>query len=328
MPDDLFLGIDGGQSHTEAVVADARGTILGCGRGGPSNHADEPGGRERLRLAVTDSVSEALRAAAMPRLSEINFMSVHCAMTGGADFKEEVIRSLVHSRHLAVDHDAPAALAGATACQPGIIVMAGTGSAAYGENAKGSCARAGGWGYLFGDEGGGFGIALQAVRRATQVQDGLSDTTPLLRLALEYFKVNDLRYLIHDIYSGQLKRDHFAAFAQAVQSAALSGVVEARRIIQEGTASLAALAAAVARNLKWTEESLHLFVAGGMFRGIFFLQSFEAALKDILPSALICTARFEPVLGALLLAYRGAGTCPDERILSNLERQWRTGEKQ
>lgn len=321
MPDDLFLGIDGGQSHTEALIAGAVGNILGHGHGGPSNHADEPGGRRRLGLALADSVGQALRAAGLPQMSEINFASAHCAMTGGAEFKEEVIHSLLRARHLVVGHDAPAALAGATGCQPGIIVIAGTGSVAYGENAEGQCARAGGWGYLFGDEGAGFGIALEAVRQAARAQDGLCSATPLLHLALEFFKVSDLDILARSVYSGRLRRDDLAAFAQAVHDQAWSGVAEARRIIEQAAESLAALASAVAQKLKFPSGETPIFRGGGMFRGAFFLQSFEVALQKYSPRFRIGAARFDPAVGALLLAYRAAGLCLDEAMLLKLDAQ-------
>lgn len=320
MPEDLFLGVDGGQSHTEAIVANSTGNILGRGRGGPSNHADEPGGRERLQSAVTDSVGEGLRAAGLAQWAQVHFVSAHFAMTGGADFKEDVIRSLVHARDLAVGHDAPAALAGASGCRPGIIIIAGTGSVAYGESATGACAHAGGFGYLFGDEGAGFGIALQAVRRAAQAQDGLSHATPLLHLALDYFKVSDIHKLVRAVYSGQLRRDEFAAFAKAVCGAA-SEVAEARLIIEEGTRSLAALALAVAQKLKLPGKEIEIFCAGGMFRDTFFVRSFEVALQESLPHARIGASRFAPVLGALLLAYRAAGIPADKTILSKLDSQ-------
>src|SRR6202171_1989080 len=325
MLDDLFLGIDGGQSHTEAVVADGKGKIFGRGRAGASNHANEPGGRERLRLAVSDSASEALRVAALPPLDKIQFVSVHCGMTGGGASKEQVIRSLLRARQITIGHDAPIALAGATGCEAGIVVIAGTGSVAYGENARGGCAQVGGWGYVFGDEGGGFGIALQAVRRAAQVEDGLSNATSLVRLTLQHFKVTDLRNLVQAVYCGRLARDEFAAFAQTVHDAGLSGLREAREIIKASTESLADSAAAVARKLNFAETEMHLFCVGGMFRGVMFWRTFEEALKNRLPAAQVLAPRFEPVIGALLLAYRAAGYAPCEEILLHLDKQYRKG---
>ena len=67
------MGIDGGQSHTEAIIADENGIILGRGLGGASNHAEIPGGRERLENAIKDSVGEALKNANLPPIDETDF---------------------------------------------------------------------------------------------------------------------------------------------------------------------------------------------------------------------------------------------------------------
>ncbi|MBA2354824.1 MAG: ATPase, partial [Acidobacteria bacterium] len=158
-----YLGIDGGQTRTRAVVADATGQVVGRGVGGPSNHVEAPGGRDRLRAGVSDSVAAALQQAGLPVLAEIAFASVYCGMTGEADYKHEVIAPLLRTSALLVEHDAPAALAGATVGEAGIIAIAGTGSVVYGETSSGERARTGGWGYLFGDEGSGFGLARDAV---------------------------------------------------------------------------------------------------------------------------------------------------------------------
>ncbi|MEO8074430.1 MAG: hypothetical protein ABI686_14415, partial [Acidobacteriota bacterium] len=87
----IFLGVDGGQSHTEAVIADENGKILGRGFGGASNHAEHPSGRERLRNAVLASVGEALKNAGLISPEKIVFAAAHFGMTGGADFKQEII---------------------------------------------------------------------------------------------------------------------------------------------------------------------------------------------------------------------------------------------
>ena len=85
-------------------------------------------------------------------------------MSGGPDDKAGLLAELIGAERLVVTHDARIAWAGATEGEPGLVVIAGTGSIAYGENAQGESARAGGWGYIYGDEGGGFDIARQALR--------------------------------------------------------------------------------------------------------------------------------------------------------------------
>ncbi|NDD65978.1 MAG: ATPase, partial [Acidobacteria bacterium] len=128
----LYLGIDGGQSHTTALIADGRGRLLGRGGAGPSNHTREPGGRERLIGAVRGSVGEAAREAGLSG-DNPRFVSAHLALTGEPDEKIAIVHEILRAEHLVVGHDAPGALAGALAGGDGIVVLAGTGSVACGE---------------------------------------------------------------------------------------------------------------------------------------------------------------------------------------------------
>jgi N-acetylglucosamine kinase-like BadF-type ATPase len=315
-----YLGVDGGQSHTEAIVADARGNILGRGQGGPSNHAEQPGGRERLRRAIVDSVGSALRAAGASSIANTEFAAAHCAMTGGADFKEEIIGSILSAIHLEVGHDSPAALAGATAGGPGIVVIAGTGSVAYGESSGGKRLRVGGWGYLFGDEGGGFWVAQQGIKRAMLGYDGFAEQTVLGALALEHFRSADLHSLSMAVYRDDIKRDRLATFAAIMHRAAQQGDNIARNIFEEGGKFLASLAETVSRRLLLDPRELQIACVGGVFRGELMRESFRRSLGDQLPGANIIPPRFDPAIGALLLAYRRAGIECTHVFLENLKK--------
>lgn len=321
MSEDLYVGIDGGQSHTEAVVADERGNILGRGRGGPSNHAERPGGRERLRRAITDSVGAALRAANKPTLDATEFAAAHCAMTGSADFKHEVIGAAMRARLLEVGHDAPGALAAAMGGGPGVVVIAGTGSVAYGETADGTSARVGGWGYLFGDEGSGFWVAKEGVRRAMRHADEMAAASTLGDAALKFFDRADLRSLEAAVYHEQISRDQLATFSAEVDRIAGAGDTVAREIIAEGARSLATLAVTTARKLGIPPAETRVARIGGMFRGARMRAEFEHAFGEMLPWAAIVEPRFDPAIGALLLAYRSAPIALTEELLTNLERQ-------
>lgn len=319
MPEDLYLGIDGGQSHTEAVIADGDGNVVGRGRAGPSNHAEQPGGRERLRRAIVESVGGALDAAGKSQISETIFAAAHCAMTGGAEFKEETISSILHARHLKVGHDAPAALAGAMAGGgPGTVVIAGTGAVAYGENSRGENARAGGWGHLFGDEGSAYWIAKEGVRRAMMSEDGLIKPTNMRESALTHFRKTSLRALALSFYGEEISRDQLATFAETVHAAALASDTAAHNIISEAGRSLAALAGVVIGKLYSDSESAPVACVGGVFRGELARRSFAAALAEKSPHAYIVAPRFDPAIGALLLAYRAAGLKLDDVLLFNL----------
>src|SRR5206468_4616516 len=142
---EYFLGVDGGASSTTCAVCDREGRILGIGHGGPSNHILAPGGEARARAAVQTAVDAAQAGAGLGR---IEFEAAQFGMTGinretePARVLAAVVSSLLHLRIVQIDNDASVALAGALACRPGVIVVAGTGSVAYGRDALGQEARA------------------------------------------------------------------------------------------------------------------------------------------------------------------------------------------
>lgn len=318
---ELYLGIDGGQSHTAAVVADGDGNVLARGRGGASNHAEQPGGRERLRRAVEESAGRALAMIGDRAIQNTEFAAAHCAMTGAADYKLEIISTVIRARRLTVGHDAPAALIGATGGQPGVVVIAGTGSVAYGEDAVGDSARTGGWGFLFGDEGAGFWMAAEGVRRAMRAYDKTGAATALGELALNYFGVGGLDALAAAFYHEKISRDRLASFAETVCHAADEGDEVARAVIGEGSAHLARLGAAVVRRLNFAAHEVRFATVGGMFRSALVREAFAAALDEQMPSAVIIAPRFDPAIGALLLSYRNANRELSSELLSKLEQR-------
>src|ERR1700733_5301986 len=141
----LCLGIDGGQSSTTALIGDETGRVLGIGRAGPSNHAAASEGRRKFVSAITDSVNQAAASAGLS--APVGFEAACLGLSGGPDGKEALAKETIRAERYLITHDAHIALAGATGGEPGIIVIAGTGSMVFGRNAAGLTARAGGWGY-------------------------------------------------------------------------------------------------------------------------------------------------------------------------------------
>ncbi len=314
----IFLGVDGGQSHTEAVVADEFGQILGFGLGGASNHAEIPGGRERLKNAVIDSVSEALNSNPQSAIRNSQFESAHFGMTGGADYKEEIIREIINAKTLTVGHDAPTALASGTDGKPGIVVISGTGSAIYGENESGEKARSGGLGYLFSDEGSGFWLATQTIRLAIKEQDDVIENAGLEQLVLDYFKVETIRDLTTPFYNGKVLRDEIASFARTVHDEAANGNEVLRDQIKFGANCLVENVKSVAKRLQFVEQ-FDVVGVGGMFQGELMRNFFVEILAEKVPNANFIKPRFKPAIGALLLAYRNAKIELSEQLLLNLE---------
>jgi len=129
----LYLGIDGGQSSTTAVIGDQTGRVLGSGRGGPCNHVGASEGRAKFASAIKDCLDAACREARLDPES-VEFERVAAGFSGGPADKEALLRELVRAKAISLATDAAVALEGATAGGPGIITIAGTGSISYGRN--------------------------------------------------------------------------------------------------------------------------------------------------------------------------------------------------
>ena len=314
----IYLGVDGGQSHTEAVIGDEYGNILARGLGGASNHAEVPGGRERLENAILDSVGAALKKANLLPTSETFFAAAHCGMTGGADYKREIIGAILKSGNLIIGHDAPTALYGATAGTPGIVVISGTGSVVYGENERGETTQIGGLGFLFSDEGSGFWFAAQTIRLAIKEQDGLIEDSGLQKLVSGFFKVSKIRELTTAFYNEKVSRDEIAALAKVAHEAAENGNRILQNQIRFGAEILVESVKSAAKRLQFT-ANFPVAGVGGMFRAKLMNQFFAETLREKLPDAKFVKPVFSPAIGALLLAFRQANIEITGRLLANLE---------
>ena len=295
-----FLGVDGGQSGTTAVIGDADGRILGRGEAGPCNHVEFGSGREKLEAAITASIRA---AAGMAKLDwPVAFASACFGMSGGPADKREILASLVQAEKIEVTDDARVALLGAMAGGPGIIVNAGTGSIACGRNAQGREMRAGGWGYIFGDEGGAFDIMRQALRAALRNEEGWGPPTQLGPMLLAVTGASTVNEVLHLFYNRDHPRDRLAGYAPLVDQIAHQGDDVARDILRQAAQHLAGLTGSVRKNLFQPAETVAVAPIGGVFQSKIVSEWFRI-LMELEPGAVIGPARHGPAEGALLGAY-------------------------
>ncbi len=303
----FFLGVDGGQTSTVALIGDENGVVIGHGAGGPSNHVQGPGGRQRFRDAVKTAVNAAWRSSPFAARKALPvFESAHFGLTGGPENKEQIIREVLRVRHLGLSHDAITALMGATEARPGIIVIAGTGSISFGMNSTGRTARVGGWGYVFGDEGSAFGIARAALVAALRQQEGWGPPTRLHRRILDFSEAKDIYEAMHKWYSLEFPRDRIASFSQQVDEAARAGDRVARRILDSAAQELALLAGRVRRRLFKPDERALVCYVGGVWKSRIMRHRFRKLVQAQGNNRVVAPA-LGPAAGALLAAYRNAG---------------------
>jgi N-acetylglucosamine kinase-like BadF-type ATPase len=304
----LFLGVDGGKSSTKAVVGDETGRVVGTGTGGPCNHVGEAEGRQRLARAVTECVELACRQAGLDP-SQVQFEAACFGMSGGPADKQAILAEILRAKNLIVTHDMLIALSGATGGDPGVAVNAGTGSFAFGRNPAGETARAGGWGFVFGDEGSGFDVARQALRAALRYEEGWGPQTALHGALLEATGARDANELLHSFYTPEWPRPRVAALAKLVDGVALAGDSVARDILASAAQQLATLATSVTCRLFAAGEPVLVCYIGGVFGSRLLLERFRQIVE--LAEGLRCEPpRYSPATGALLEAYRASGIHP------------------
>jgi glucosamine kinase len=269
-----YLGVDGGGSKTSCAVGD-EASLLATVTAGPSNITRV--GADRAREALHRVIREACAAAQIdPR--QVERACIGVAGVGREEIAETIrkfVAEIVPGGIIVVG-DMQIALAAAFGADPGVVVIAGTGSIAYGRNAQGRAARAGGWGFAISDEGSAHWIGRATVSSLLRALDqetdpgkgpeGSAGTLPLLR---EMKAVWNLHSLDEFLRTANSKPD-FAALFPAILHAAEAGDALARRVLAQAGRELAELGVIVVRRLfgegNTRPSNIPVALAGGVFR--------------------------------------------------------------
>ncbi|BEP16329.1 hypothetical protein acdb102_46400 [Acidothermaceae bacterium B102] len=208
------IGVDAGGTGTRAVVV-CDGVVVDRLSEGPLNVLLHPDALDRLTALIlaTGATEAGLGLAGVRSGAEAARIAAELGRTTGAA--------------VAVGDDAEAALLGAFDGGPGIVVIAGTGSAAFGRSADGQACRVGGLGYLLGDEGGGYWIGNQAVRMGLRSADGIGAALPGLEALLcKHFVVNSVQEIEPLVYASPTDRGLLAALLPVLAGSDADGVRE------------------------------------------------------------------------------------------------------
>ncbi len=297
------VGVDGGGSKTHAVIVDANERTMGEGTSGPSNPLRV--GIARAAAAVREAIDKACEAAQVRR-EDILAAQVGLAGARRTELRERVREALGNLGivDLEVVADADIALYGATNGEPGVVVIAGTGSVCCGVNARGKRNCAGGWGPVAGDEGGGAWIARRALRAIAHASDGRGPKTSLMTAACAYFHVTSPEDLSTAIYAPTMTNERLAGFGKQVIDAAKANDPVAREIVAEAGRELGLAVAAVIRNLKLEPERFQVAYVGGVFAagGDLVLGPMSERILQIAPLAFVAPPRMSPSLAAARMA--------------------------
>ncbi len=295
----VVLGIDAGGTKTMCLLADADGRLLAEARGGGANLQSV--GELEVEKVLHDVMERAIGDREV-RPSAICLGMAGVDRESDASIIAAVMRRIGFKARIVIANDALIALVAGVGEAPGVVLIAGTGSIAYGRNAHNEAARAGGWGYVLGDEGSGYWIGRHALRAVVREADGRGPVTALTPLVLEHFGAAHAAGLVHAIYD-RVRPTAIAAVARAVQRAADSGDPVATEILAVGARELASCAASVVRRLELTEETFSFVLAGGILQAVPRLADALAAhLLAIAPRSRVQPLDREPACGAVSLA--------------------------
>jgi glucosamine kinase len=291
----IVVGIDAGASKTRAFAVDPAGTVVGRGAGGGGNLLTSPDPQGAIAAALAEALGG--RAADAVVLS--------CA---GGDRETERTRGHEILTQLAppgakllVTHDAIAALYAGNPTGCGVVLIAGTGSIAYGRNEEGEEDRAGGWGYLIGDEGSAVWCGLEALRAISHSVDGRGAPTRMTALLFQQLGVGQFSDVLPFVYGRPHPAPAIGAATRALASASAEGDAMANAILQRGANALARAATVVALTLGLPGGPVYL--AGGAFENLPLLQRLvQLDLLGLLPQAAVEPVHEEPAMGAARLA--------------------------
>jgi N-acetylglucosamine kinase-like BadF-type ATPase len=303
-----FIGVDGGASKTAAIVVDGGQKILGRGLAGGSNHLRV--GIEEATRNVERAVNVALVEAGIA-IRDVEY--AYCGIAGSDHpaHRQRVVDSLsvfFPRGNFIVDTDARVALTGAVGFGPGIVIISGTGSVAFGRNVAGQESRAGGWGPTLGDEGSGFWIAREGLAAIVRAHDGRGLATRMTDLLCAEYDLCRAEDLPQFVYATTTHADDIARYGKLViEAAQLGDDVVAREIMTRGGSELAECVLAVARGLHMTDSEFPVAYVGGAFHaGELLLNPMRLRIQREAPGAVLAPPARPPVEGAAMMAMRAA----------------------
>jgi N-acetylglucosamine kinase-like BadF-type ATPase len=297
------LGFDGGGTKTDGVLLDPKGAAVGEGRGGPSNPLRC--GYDVAFSSLREAAAGAIAAAGI-RLADITGVCAGIAGAGRHSVALRIKEFLTQEFPLTpaqVTTDYEIALEAAAGSGLGIVLIAGTGSVAYGRNAGGETARAGGYGPWIGDEGSAFEIGRRAVSAVARFRDGDAQVTALTEMISTALDCPDW----DDLMLRAMKNpdDVFPKLFPVVAAAANSHDGAAKEILFASAIGLGNLAMVVVRRLGMKGQRFPLVKCGGVFGHSRMLDTLvDSVLSSGALRARISRLEISPAIGAARMAAR------------------------
>ncbi|NQS96830.1 MAG: hypothetical protein HQ591_00095 [candidate division Zixibacteria bacterium] len=294
---DYYIGIDCGGTKTEAVLCDPGYNIITRSRFEGLNLR---GLNPNIAAALVKKIIEDLTYQAGMLPYHITLTVLAAAGGGDPEIRSQVEYSLkgyMPTQPVKVITDAEAALAGAFKGEPGIVIIAGTGSIAWGKDSAGEIARAGGYGYILGDEGSGFWMGREALKRCLDAHHR-SERIPLTAKICELWGLEYISDTVNMVYESEKPAAKTAEIAPLIFQAAESGDDSASEIIASAGEALGKIAKTLADKLAF-EGLIKVCLSGGLSKQRRALE--PHILKHLISGKFeIVSPAYEPAIGAVI----------------------------
>ena len=296
-----YIGVDGGGTKTAISAASADSSVILTGLTGSASW------REYGINHVIKDIKKTIETFPLgPDASIAGItMGLPCYGESGEGDREleSEARMAFPGIPLYLTNDVEVGWAGSLGLTPGVSVVAGTGSIAFGKNEAGKTVRCGGWSEFFSDEGSCYWVGRKIIELFSKQADGRIPKDELYEIVRNEFKLNNDLELIDIIHSDYMtNRDKTASLQVIARVAARSGSESAKRLYKEAAAELCLLVASISDRLQFTQLPFPVSYSGGLYRAQeLILPHFFAGVEDL--GGKPVTPKFEPMYGALLLAF-------------------------
>ncbi len=317
----FFLGVDAGATKTHAVIIKASGEVLGVGHSGCGSH--EVAGYERAGKALTHAIEQAVRASGVPK-DKLGYAAFCLAGIDIHADEVEVSRRMLDPLMAGIPYllknDAFGCLRGGTRDPFGVMINCGTGQVAVGRNRAGVEIRVGGYGWDFGDFGGGGAILQATLAAVVRADDGRGEPTQLVDAVLSVSGCPTVPEFIERSYR-DMEFIRGLGLPKIAFRVSRQGDRVARRIILAVADEMAVTAITLIRRLGMQEDTFDLITAGSVFKGEdpVFLEVIGKKVHEIAPGARLRMPLYPPVVGCALLALESAGFSSNDEVYANIE---------
>ena len=298
-----ILGINGGGTKTHAILVAMDGTVISEANGGPSNL--QTVGVQQATKIIFELIDDCCTKADCGP-DALQSVVVGIAGAGRASDKTGLVDALLALatkkkfplKNVVVETDARIALEAAFAGAPGVALVAGTGSIALYRTEDGKIIRAGGWGRILGDEGGGFAIARDALNAVMRQHDGRNEKTILTAKALKHFETETVEEFIPKIYQNHID---VASFAPKVLEAVVERDRVAHNVLVKNSNELVELVRVVTM-LTRPKKKLPVALMGGMLESEnVYSKMVKEKIIGSLPHVVVQKPKFPAAFGAAII---------------------------